>query len=718
MSVNDYFSATGVLSRDGGAFRFRKEQLHYAEAVDDLIRRGCVGMIEGGTGVGKTLGYLVPHILEAKRSGKRVLIATRTKNLQDQIFLQDLPRLARSMDFSFALLKGRENYICRDRLAEALDRNELFAKSLRGRALTYLDKFDKLHPTGELEVASDFLRRYGEDGWRARDDVRATDDTCTSDHRLLCRHYRSIAAAEHADVIVANHHLALLWPETYPEVDRIVVDEAHAFEDAATDVYGAHFTPGFLLSRIWRLHARSRRNFGTLGRLSKRDWAEFEADAVVDRIEDVRTWIAHFNTAAQTFMLRFNSGRVRVADDVLAGTDWKYLAETANALAASVAHLAATLQSLFQSLEDIERLRPTAERLQKSSLAFCELSGTISTIFRSECAPQHVLWSETSRTGNPIFHLTPIDLGPMLRQHLYSRFRSVLLTSATLRIQDKFEYLSERLGLKPRDESTAPIPDDGAIAAPMLDLPLHPERVFPPVSVGHPFDYASSVLLCLLREAAEPGEDRFAPNVLARRIEAIARASGGRMLVLFTNRSRMLAVSRLLDLEGLDVITQDQDGSRHELARRLRTHPRTVLLGTRSFWEGVDVPGENLSVVVIEKIPFDWPVDPVFEARRQALGDRGFAGYALPRALLALRQGFGRLIRTERDRGVVVILDPGRKSYAAAIRSTLPECRTIEGAECDIVPRIAEFLDSGVGAAGEHDGDRPREDRSGEEHVQ
>ncbi|MEK8024244.1 MAG: helicase C-terminal domain-containing protein [Candidatus Hydrogenedentota bacterium] len=696
--MHNYFSPKGHLARDGGRFQFRKEQLAYAQSVDQLIRRGCVGMIEGGTGVGKTLGYLVPHILEAKESGKRVLIATRTKNLQDQIFLHDLPRLAKSMDFTFALLKGRENYLCRERLSDAIDRNELFSASLRGRALSYLDKFDKLHKTGELEIAMDFLRRYGEDGRRAKDDVRATDDTCTSDHRLLCRHYKSIAAAEKADVIVANHHLALLWPETYPEIDRIVIDEAHALEDAATDVYGLRFASGFLVSRLWRLHARSRRNFGTLGRLTKRDWAEFEVDEVVERIEQVRTWISHFNTAAQTFMIRCASGRIRIGGEILAGADWPYLCETSNALAATVAQLAASMQKLFRSIEKIDRLKATAERLQKSSLAFCELSGTISTIFRSDPAPadadaeSQVLWSESSPNGHVNFHLTPVDLGPMLRRHLYSRFRSVLLTSATLRVADKFDYLNERLGLNPPDEKTSVIPETAADSS--AADPLHPARIFSPLSVGHPFDYESNVLLCLLREPREAGAERFDAGLLARRIESIARASRGRMLALFTNKTRMQAVSQLLDLDGLDVITQYQDGSRHELTRRLRSNPNTVLLGTKSFWEGVDVPGENLSVVVIEKLPFDWPGDPVFEARRQALGDRAFMGYALPRALLGLRQGFGRLIRSEKDRGVVVILDPGKKSYAGAIRSTLPECRTIEGSESDIIPRITAFLDA------------------------
>jgi ATP-dependent DNA helicase DinG len=614
------------------------------------------------------------------------------------------------MNFRFALLKGRENYICRDRLEEAGRNRDLFRETPYGRALKYLDRFDKAHHTGDLEAATRFLKRYGEDGERARSDVRATEDTCTSDHRDQCRHYRALAEAERAHVIVANHHLALLWPESFPEVHRLVIDEAHALEEAATDVYGLAFAAPAVRARLGRRFRRRRRPGGILARFDRKEWAEFGVDEIADSMEELQQTLGRFELDALRHASIEEKSRRRITDDELTTPIWDEVVNVALESASSMRRLASRVLVLQKHTAAIERFKILSERLQKNALGFIETADFAESIFRPEPVPGTVLWFDRSaaRSANlsprVLYRRSPIDVGPALRSHLYGRFSSVLLTSATLQVCGGFDFLEERLGLKTREEAPTsaesdeieiPIEEEEDEMTPVPVLPafekeaplLEPERIHPALTVGHPFDYANQVLLCLSTEPR--AEDTIE---LAARVARIAEITRGRMLALFTNTLRMKAAAEHLFVEGVDVVCQYRDGSRHELARRLQTNPHTLLMGTRSFWEGVDVPGENLSVVVMEKIPFTSPGEPVYDARCEDLGSRWFRDYALPMALLTLRQGFGRLIRTEEDRGVVVLLDPGRPSYRGHIKRTLPDCRTIDGDEATILEGIRAFL--------------------------
>lgn len=695
--MDSWFGPDGRLAREVDGCSHRPQQLAYARAVDELLREGGARFVEGGTGVGKTFGYLVPHILEARRTGGKVLICTRTRNLQDQVYLRDLPRLAGLFNFTYSLLKGRENYACRERLEEEWERQGLFIHSPEYRTIRYLRHFDRKHPTGDLEAAWSFLRRWGPDAWRTINDVRALDDVCLSDHRGTCRHYRALAEAEKADVIVANHHLALLWPESYPTIRHLVIDEAHALEEAATDIVGPAFSTGMLQNRVRRIHGRPR---GTaLSRLSRQVWQEFQVQPIADALDAIRDWCHHFDVASQAFVLKFGGARNRVTDDRLGDAHWNALCDSAEMLGSMIATAVAGLLRLQKDLGAVDAFKPTAERLARAALGLGEMTAELNAVFKRVPEEGTVLWFET-RTGRaPFFQRSPIAVGPWLEAHLYRRFQTVLLTSATLQSGGGFEFLAERLGLRlpspsqalpARRESTEKGSGTDARATPeAAELPPEEEElnVLPPVTVGHPFNYRQNVLLCLLR-APQAG-----PAALAERLSELAVIAGGRTLALFTNKQRMLEVADKVRVPGCSVLAQYRDGSRHELAARLRQDPGTVLLGTRSFWEGIDVPGENLSLVVMEKIPFTSPGEPVYDARCAALGDKWFPRYALPLALLALRQGFGRLIRSESDRGVVVILDPGRTSYAGRILATLPSCLTVEGDGNAVRAAVAAFLE-------------------------
>lgn len=469
----------------------------------------------------------------------------------------------------------------------------------------------------------------------------------------------------------------------------MVIDEAHTLEDAATDVFGPKFSVLFLRSRLRRLHSE-RGKKGILARFSPRERAEFAIEPLLGRIATLGMALTRFDELSRRCDPEIDRSRKRIQDADLITPEWSELCLEADGLATRLEGLARGLLDLWRALAEVDRLAATAERIQKAALGIEEYAQWGRTIFRDAPVEGTVLWREAGHDRPLLFRRSPLDVGPTLREKLHKRFDSVLLTSATMQACGDFAFLSERLGLTRPPPPTANEDGSPVKEAPVEDDPEWTARLVEPVSAGHPFDYESRVLLGLVRRPAEKTSEE-PEAILADRVGRIAEVTGGRMLALFTNRSRMLATAERLTLDGIEILAQGRDGSRHDLARRLRRRDNVLLLGTRSFWEGIDVPGENLSVVVMEKIPFVAPGEPVYEARCEAIGGKWFMRYALPLAMLALRQGFGRLIRTEEDRGIVVLLDPGKKNYAAKIRKTLPECRTVEGDFDEVLTTIREW---------------------------
>ena len=680
--MNKFFGANGLLASDSELFVFRKEQLEYAKAVSKTIESEGVGIVEGGTGVGKTLGYLIPHIEYAKQFGGRILIATRTKNLQDQIFRKDLPLLKKYFDFNFALLKGRENYICRGRLKEALERSELFKELDYYHALKVLEDFDEKDETGDIESAYDLIAQFGKEGRMALNDVRATDDTCTSDHRNFCRHYRALRDSEKSLVIVANHHLALLWPQSFPEVRYAVFDEAHSLEDAATDLFGPIFSTALIRSRLRRLYSREKKSITILSKFSRAGIEKYGIFEIVEIIEELKILLSEFDSL--TLSKKFDSEiKRRIKDQELISENWSQIVDEAKRVETAVRKLSREIFTLQKKMEKEDESNVLCEKINKSALSFEEYANYAENIFRIIPVDKSVLWYESFPDRPITYRRSPINVGPMLVENVYNKFHSVILTSATMQVSGEFSFMEERLGIiSPETDNSL---EESEVQKTIL---LDPCRRIAPLSVGHPFDYKDKVLLCLVREESENSSE---PLSIAERIMEIAKLTQGRMLALFTNKLRMLEVKKNINLDGIDVLAQYEDGSRYALVRRLKSNPNTVLLGTRSFWEGIDVPGENLSVVVIEKIPFTSPGEPLYDARCEGVGKDWFMRYALPTALLTLRQGFGRLIRKEDDSGIVVILNPGKKSYISKILRTLPECKKIDANFESVLAEIKEW---------------------------
>jgi ATP-dependent DNA helicase DinG len=604
-----------------------------ADRIADAIDGDERLMVEAGTGTGKTLAYLVPALL----SGRKVVVSTGTKTLQDQIAGVDLPRLRAMFDHAgllpapleWAVMKGLSNYVCRRRLGERDRQRSLVAEPELDRILA----FAASSPTGDradLRELADDAPLWGE--------IAATPETrigprCAYFETCFVTAMRRRAAA--APLIVVNHHLFFAdlalksrWPEAQvlPPYDVVIFDEAHQVEDVATEFFGVH-------ASTQRLFALAR----DLGRETGIDAPRAEASA----------------------------GRLKAATDALANAlrDLAPAArpgveETRMAFPALAAGPALDrYHDLDACLEQIaDWLHPDGDAAARSHRPL-ELAGLArrAGALRADLSllvagrgREHVRWLAAS-PRNVGLHASPVDVSPVLGRALDACPGPIVFTSATLTVAGSFDYLRARVGL-----------GDTAVDA-----------TFP-----SPFRYDRQALLYLPPDLPDPTQDAFPARAAARMAE-LCTITGGRALLLFTSfRNMRIAEAHLREVLPFPLLVQGER-PRHLLLASMRERIGSVLLATQSFWEGVDVPGEALSLVVMDKIPFGVPDDPLIAARIDRIRDDGgepFGDYQLPRAALALKQGFGRLIRTRTDRGIVAVLDGrvARKTYGATLIASLP----------------------------------------------
>jgi len=613
-------------------YEARAGQLAMAERIADAIDGDERLLVEAGTGTGKTLAYLVPALL----SGRKVVVSTGTKTLQDQIATVDLPRLRTIFaaagigdeNLQWAVMKGLGNYVCRRRLAERERQQSLVADPA----------FDRL-----LAFAA-----YSSTGDRA--EIAATPETrigprCSFFESCFVTAMRRRAAA--APLVIVNHHLFFAdlalrarWPEAQvlPPYEVVIFDEAHQIEDVATEFFGVH-------ASTQRLFALAR----DLGR---------ETGVPADRAHSASTrLLAAAGTLAEKLRKLVPPPRAG-ADETRA----PFPADLGTGPARAAYH---QLDGLLEEIGDwldpdgsaVAETRRPAEvaALGRRAVAVrSDLSALIDGRGR-----EHVRWLGAS-PRNVALHASPVDVGPLLGRALDACPGPIVLTSATLTVAGSFDYLRTRVGL-------------GDTAA---------EASFP-----SPFSYARQALLYLAPDLPEPNQDDFAAAAAARMGE-LCEITGGRALLLFTSfKNLRIAEAHLRGSASFRFpLLVQGERPRHLLLAALRSQIGSVLLATQSFWEGVDVPGEALSLVVIDKIPFAVPDDPLTAARIDRIRDEGgdpFAAYQLPRAALSLKQGFGRLIRHRGDHGIVGILDGrvGRKSYGATLRASLPDCPRTESLE-------------------------------------
>ncbi|MBI4734991.1 MAG: ATP-dependent DNA helicase [candidate division NC10 bacterium] len=623
------FDPRGLLRSALADFEYRPAQLQMARAVERAIAAGDTLLAEAGTGTGKTLAYLTPVIL----SGRKTVIATGTKTLQDQLFCKDIPLLASTLPQKFvaSLMKGRSNYLCRRNLRRSLE--EPHTRSQR-QALLKIQAWSATSARGDrAEIA--FLPEP-DPLW---DDIAAWSETCVGtscedyDGCFLTRMRQEAAAA---DLVIVNHHLLLADAvlrdgsqfQVIPSHDVLVLDEAHLLEEVATDFFGVEISN----LRVERLV-----------RDAHREWTSAGAAGAEDR--SIPTHLGHLAEASLRFFqtLDLAEGTQRLRPEALEGTGREAGRELTQAL-----HL---LHDLVQAapgkpeglLHCARRAREQAGILQ----GFLDFAGESPG---DPGGPPTVRWSE--RRGRGIFlRSSPLDVSADFRRTILESADAVILTSATLSTAGRFDFLRSRLGILEAREFHA----------------------------ASPFDYADQAILYIPRHLSDPRSPGFV-EAAAEEIRGILEVTEGRALVLFTSLEAMEATHRLLEGRIAFPLMVQGQAPRMELLARFRNEVASVLLATRSFWQGVDVVGEALSCVIVHKLPFGFPGDPVLEARLEYIQQEGgdpFWDYQVPAAIITLRQGLGRLIRSEQDRGALCILDNRllTRRYGSVFLESLPSCR-------------------------------------------
>ncbi|MGD9934569.1 MAG: helicase C-terminal domain-containing protein [Dehalococcoidia bacterium] len=668
----------------------RSEQREMAETVRMALEDGGHWLIEAGTGVGKSLAYLAPAALHAIANGERIVVSTNTINLQEQLFQKDLPALREMLvasgaiqqpgDLRVALLKGRGNYLCLRRWIASYAANlgdPDFAR-LASAMLLWLPETE----TGDRsELALDnrdyvtWQRFSAQDAdCLQRPNAQVKDGTCFLQ--------RARKGAEAAHIIVVNHALLLAdlaaGGSALPSFDHLVVDEAHNLEDVATRQFGSAVSQrliGDALDGLHRPRARDQREGGVaalLRALPDDGLLTAAADALVAAAAEAALASPRFFAAVAAFLPRPEEERMLIDPGLRAQPGWTVpeeawgILDTALGRCVERAEAAARIVSGSAPVEEPDAIAgevvSVVRRVQ-------EVRARLESMM-SRHEPESVVWLSRDRDGSAALNSAPLDVGPLLWEDLFSRKKTVIATSATLATGARMDFTARRLGLE--DPAT--------------------------LQLGSPFDYKRAALLCAVDDLPEPGQPGY-DDAVAAAVAGLVRASGGRALVLFTSHGALQRVaSRVrpdLERDGIAVLAQGIDGPPRQLTENLVAQPRSVILGTSSFWEGVDIRGDALSLLVIARLPFSVPTDPVFRSRSEQYEDP-FREYSLPSAILRFRQGFGRLIRDHSDRGAVAVLDRRifARRYGEQFISALPECTRVKGSAAEIVESVEDWLQS------------------------
>lgn len=622
-------------------YEFRQEQLEMANAVGQALLGQQHLLVEAGTGVGKTVAYLTPAILHALGE-KQVVVSTHTINLQGQLVNKDIPLMREVMDdrkFSVVLMKGRSNFLCLrelDHCSESILYHD-------DPAFDRLKKWARESETGDISEL-DFMFS----DWQ---EVCCNQDACRHQecpyHGEQCFYYKMRNKAAAADIVIVNHSLffsdlalRIVEPRSsiLPRYAAVIFDEAHHLEDVASDTFGIEFSNYRITSLLNRI--KKRREIG----ISPGEFQLIQTanDMFFDAFQRIRK---------QEFFF----------DDLYEVVEKRSMEERAGELVQMLESLDTQLRG--QDTEGNEELK---ERVDGWRKMLGRARADLKDLFSGD-QPGYFKWAEKPSGGKYVscyLHLSPVSVADMLREHLWDKVDSVICTSATLSNSGGFSYIRSRLGAEECGEAV----------------------------LGSPFDFRSQALLYVPEDLDIPSEKREYADAVADRIKEILLAANGRAFLLFTSYRMLNAVfDRLVDDVPFRLLKQGEM-SNERLIQEFRENDDTCLMGVHSFWEGVDVKGERLSCVIIDKLPFAVPDSPTHKARCDQIVQAGgdwFSDYAVPQAQIRLKQGFGRLIRTKTDRGIVAILDSRihKKRYGKTFLRYLPRCRGTKD-----VARIRDFL--------------------------
>ncbi len=612
LTIDEILGKDGCLSRSLNDFEYRPAQIHMAKLIEEALFNKNQVIIEAGTGVGKTMGYLVPVIL----SGKKTVISTGTKTLQEQIFFKDIPIISNAIGkkANTLLMKGRSNYICLNRYHQLFDTIPFINPEMAVQKKQIDSWLLKTRSGDRAELVwmgdNDFI-------W---DMISSSSDRCQGQaclHRDDCFVMNMRRLAAKADIIIVNHHLFFAdlmlksdgFGEIIPRFEATVFDEAHNIEDIATSYFGASLSSGQLLDLAG----------DTQNEAEKRN---DDSNKIKLNLAAIRTGVVQMNTF---FSESADRGRIDIFK-----TEAEYK-------------------------EPLDLIRQGIRFIQGSfenslSTRAQELMNSLDKIF-SIGKGDWLTWYEKRKRGIA-FHTSPLDIAENMQEQLYSRVKSIVFTSATLAVNNTFDYIRARLGIN--------------------------EEALETICPSH-FNFKEQVILYLPEDLPLPSSTEFVSSITAR-IAEILKLSSGRALILFTSYHNLNSVYSSIKNKIPYRIFRQGEAPRTTLLENFREDTHSVLLATGSFWQGVDVPGETLSCLIIDKLPFDSPGDPIVAARIDVINNRNgnpFMEYQVPSAIIALKQGLGRLIRKSSDRGILAVLDKRiiKSGYGRFFINSLPEMR-------------------------------------------
>ena len=653
LTLREIFSPGGLIAQHLDGYEFREEQLQMAHEVSRALTSSDHLIVEAGTGVGKSFAYLIPAISHALRSEQKVVISTNTISLQEQLVTKDIPFLQRVLprDFNILLAKGRRNYLSRRRLKNLLN----YERGL----------FDTYEEVEQLAAIEEWAEQ-SVDGSRADlplqphaqvwDKVASDRDNCLGrncETYDTCFYFKVRREMHNADLLIINHHL--LFSDLairqasdstmgiLPDYDYLIIDEAHHLEATAT----SHASINFNNTRVkWLLDSlyNERSDDGLARRFNS---SELEAQTIEAREQTNKL----FNSILE---------EIKGLEEGGYGTTLTHRIHEGDFIENV---LDAPLAAIEKTLKGLQDQAPTEDDEQEiiAHQRHCErLRDELDMLIRQN-DPNYVYWIEISTRNHPpriVLNATPANVNQMLQEYLFREKSSVIMTSATLSTNRNFAYFKARVGINDCRE----------------------------LLVHSPFNFKEQVQLHIPKDMPDPRSREFTSSVIDK-IRHYLRLTHGKAFVLFTSYKMMDEVYDAIapDLEeiGITAFKQGGDLSRTDMLEAFREDTDSVLFGTASFWEGVDVRGAALSNVIITRLPFEVPTHPVMEARVKQIKESGgdeFSEFSLPEAILRLKQGFGRLIRTKNDKGIVVILDPRIKtrSYGKAFLRSLPDCKIVE----------------------------------------